>query len=210
MSTQSAYTFRIEVFTTGLFIVGSYELPLYRRLSDALNGDPRRYLTLRDAAVAPLSYPQQAQRVPELLVERAEALLVAVIEEPPPPPDYYSRDEVERSQVPRAAQPMLFFTAAFAVRGHFYQRPDLGLAEALERSSDDFLPLSNVQVFPLAGGQATTRGFACLNRARINALCLVPGAALSAPGIPNSALPTVPPVPPPPLPDAEHPAPAEP
>jgi hypothetical protein len=192
---SEAYTYRIEVFTSGLLIAGLYDMPIYRRISDALNGDLRRYLVLRDASVAPLAHPQQAQRVPELLVDRSEALLVTVIEEPPAPPEYYGRDELDRSQVSRAAQPMLFFTAAFVLRGHFFKRPDISLAEALERSNDDFLPMSGVQVYPLGGGPALSRSFACLSRQRISALCPVPG---SAPAMPPTA---VPPPPPPPLTD---------
>lgn len=196
---SEVYTYRIEVFTSGLLIAGSYDMPIYRRISDALNGDLRRYLALRDATVAPLAQPQQGQRVPELLVDRTEALLVTVIEEPPAPPEYYRRDELDRSQVSRATQPMLFFTAAFVLRGDFFKRPEVSLAESLERSADDFLPLSNVQIYPLGGGAALNRSFACLSRQRISALCPVPGSA------PIIAPMAVPPPPPPPLPDEAAP-----
>ena len=190
---SDTYTYRIEVFTTGLLISGAYDMPIYRRISDALNGDLRRYLALRDATVAPLALPQQAQRVPELLVDRAEALLVTVIEEPLAPAEYYARDELDRSQVSRAAQAMLFFTAAFVLRGRFFKRPDVSLAEALERSTDDFLPMSNVQIYPLGGGAALNRSFACLSRNGISALCPVPG---TGPMTPPPAVTPLPPIPP--------------
>jgi hypothetical protein len=171
MSESPIFTYRIELFTSGLLITGSYDLPLYRRISDALNADNRSYLPLRDATVAPLAHPQQVQRVPDLLVYRAEALLVAVLEEPLPPPDYYSRDDVDRQLVPRATQQMIFFTSAFVVRARFYKRPDLTLTQTLDYINDDFIPLNNAQIFPLAGGQPLVRPFACISRSKIAALC---------------------------------------
>jgi hypothetical protein len=52
-----------------------------------------------------------------------------------------------------------------------HKRPDLTLPEALERISDPFVPLNNVQIFPLLGGFApVSRAFAALALARIVAL----------------------------------------
>ena len=164
---RDVYTHRIEIYTTSLVIAGSYDLAIYRRVSDAINGEQRRYLPLRDATIAPLERAQQLQRVPQLLVDRGEALLVATLHEAPPPPDY-PREEVVRGVTPIAA---MFFTTAFVVRATFHKRPDLTLAEALERFTDDFVPLRNVQVFPLLSSfPPLTRDFAALARARIVAL----------------------------------------
>src|SRR5215470_11809573 len=109
------YTHRIEIYTTSLVIAGAYDLLIYRRMSDAINGEQRRYIPLRDATIAPLERAQQAQRVPYLLVDRGEALLVTTIEEATPPQDY-SREEQIRGVVPVAA---MFFTIAFVVRATF-------------------------------------------------------------------------------------------
>jgi hypothetical protein len=161
------YTHRIEIYTTSLVIAGSYDQAIYRRVSDSINGEQRQYIPLRDATVAPLERAQQAQRVPSLLVDRVKALLVATVQEATPPPDY-PRDEQLRGVVPIVA---MFFTSAFVVRATFHKRPDLTLSEAIERITDDFVPLRNIQVFPLLSGfPPLTRDFAALARAQIVAL----------------------------------------
>ena len=161
------YTHRIEIYTSSLTIAGSYDLSIYRRVSDAVNGEQRRFLPLRDAAIAPLERAGQAQLVPHLLVDREDAVLVATVEEAVPPPGY-PREEQLRGVVPVAA---MLFTEAFVVRGTFHKRPDLTLVEMLERVTDDFIPLSDVQIFPLLGGSPpVSRNFAALARSRIVAL----------------------------------------
>jgi hypothetical protein len=161
------YTHRIEIYTASLVIAGAYDLTIYRRVSDAINGEQRQYIPLRDATIAPLERPQQIQRVPSLLADRAKALLVATIEEATPPADY-PRDEQMRGVVPVVA---MFFTSAFVVRATFHKRPDLTLPEAIERISDDFVPLRKVQVFPLTSSfPPLTRDFAALACAQIVAL----------------------------------------
>ncbi len=162
---EKMFTFQIEVYTTGLLISGTYDLPLYRRVSNALNSGMYRYITLHDATIAPLSHPQHTKKVPQLLVDWRGALLVAVLAEPPPPPDFQPEE-----MPPRAPQPMMFFTTAFALRANFYRRPDLDLTETLERTNDDFLAISDVHIFPLGVGQPVARDFACLNRAHIQAM----------------------------------------
>jgi hypothetical protein len=161
------FTHQIEIYTSSLVISGAYDLTIYRRVSDAINGEQRRYIPLRDAAIAPLERSQQVQRVPHLLADRGEALLVATLTEATPPADY-PREEQLRGVVPVTA---MLFTTAFVVRATMHKRPDLTLPEALERISDPFVPLSNVQIFPLLGGFApVSRTFAALALARIVAL----------------------------------------
>ena len=172
------YTHQIEIYTASLLITGSYDLMIYRRVSDAINGEQRRYIPLRDATIAPMERPQQVQRVPSLLVERGEALLVATLAEAAPPEDY-PREEQLRGVAPITT---MLFTAAFVVRATLHTRPNMPLAEALERITDDFVPLSNVQVFPLAGGfPPLTRDFAALARSRIVALYQVGAPAPTPP-----------------------------
>lgn len=161
------YTHRIELYTSSLIISGAYDLPIYRRISDAINGEQRRYIPLRDAMIAPLERAHQAQHVPHLLVDRGEVLLVVTLEEAQPP-ENYPREEQIRDVVPVAA---MFFTAPFVVRATFHKRPDLSLTETLERITDDFVPLSNIHVFPLLSAfPPLTRDFAALARTRIVAL----------------------------------------
>jgi hypothetical protein len=172
------FTHRIELYTTTLTMSGAYDLSIYRRVSDAINGEQRRYIPLRDAAIAPLERAQQAQRVPMLLADRSEALLVATIAEAPPPADY-PREEQLRGVVPVTA---MLFTQAFVVRATMHKRPDLTLPEALERITDDFVPLSNVQIFPLLGNFAPiARDFAALALSRIVALYQVDAPPSPAP-----------------------------
>src|SRR5262245_11198791 len=174
------YTHRIEIYTSSLVIGGAYDLSIYRRVSDAINGEQRRYIPLRDATIAPLERVQQAQSVPHLLVDRGEALLVATLEEAAPPVDY-AREEQLRGVVPVVA---MFFTAAFVVRATFHKRPDLSLPEALERFNEDFVPLRAIQVFPLLSSfPPLQRDFAALARERIVALYQVS----EAPTVPPSA-----------------------
>lgn len=190
------YTFHIEIFTTGLVIRGAYDLPIYRRISDALNGEQRRYMILRNATLAPLAHANQVQHVAELLVDRTEMLIVATLDEPEPPKDYYNSVELERTPQPRDTQEMLFFTSHFALRGRLHKRPDFSLMETLERITDDFVPLSDVHIFPLDGnGQPASHAFACLNRAHLTALCAVPNPSLPSPPAPAIAAPPVPPLP---------------
>jgi hypothetical protein len=171
-------THRIEIYTGSLLLAGAYDLAIYRRVSDAINGEQRRFIPLRDASIAPLERPQQAQRVPHLLVDRAKALLVATIQEATAPPDY-PRDEQMRGVVPIAA---MFFTSAFVVRATFHKRPDLTLPDAIERITDDFVPLRNIQVFPLTSSfPPLTRDFAALACAQIVALYQVDAPAPPAP-----------------------------
>jgi hypothetical protein len=185
------YTHQIEIYTSSLVISGAYDLTIYRRVSDAINGEQRRYIPLRDAAIAPLERPQQAQRVPSLLADRGEAILVATLAEARPPADY-PRDEQMRGVVPVTA---MLFTSAFVVRATMHKRPDLSLPEAIERITDDFVPLRNVQIFPLLGGaNALQRDFAALALARIVALYQVDAPA--APLAPTMAQPAGQPAPP--------------
>jgi hypothetical protein len=191
---SDTYTFTVEVYTEALLITGSYDLPLYRRVSDAINSRLHRFITLRDAAIAPLWKPQQSQRVPQLLVDWSGALLVATLAEPPPPPGF------QAPAPPRDTQPMMFFTPAFALRADFYKRTDMELVGMLSETTDDFLALSNVTVYPLHGGTALVRDFVCLNRLRVQALYAV-GAQLTHAPLPaaNLEAPAAPPIPPPPL-----------
>lgn len=184
------YTFHIEVYTNGLLINGRYDLPLYRRVSGALNSGIYRYITLYDATIAPLHQPQHAKRVPQMLVDWSSALLVAVLEEPSPPPDFQTEEPARRD-----SQPMMFFTPAFALRANFYKRPDLDLAETLQRMNEDFIPVSAVQIFPLHGGQPVTREFACLSRGNIQAMYAIGEAhvpvlkpAATVPAVPTPSL----------------------
>jgi hypothetical protein len=172
------YTHRIEIYTSTLVIAGSYDLAIYRRASDAINGEQRRYIPLRDATIAPLERSQQVQQVPHLLVDRSEALLVATLQEATPPSDY-AREEQVRGVVAVVA---MFFTTTFVVRATFYKRPDLSLSEALERFNDNFVPLRSIQVFPLLSTfPPLTRDFAALARDRIVALYQVAGPATPPP-----------------------------
>lgn len=164
---SAPYVHLIEFYTNSLVITGAYDLSIYRRMSDAINGEQRQYIPLRDATIAPLERAQQAQRVPYLLVARNDVLLATTIAEATPPHDY-PRDEQMRGVVPISA---MFFTSAFVVRATFHKRPDLTLPEALERINDDFVPLRNIQVFPLlAAFPPLNRDFAALARSRIVAL----------------------------------------
>lgn len=177
---SDVFTHRIEIYTATLVIAGAYDLSIYRRVSDAINGEQRRFLPLRDATIAPFERIQQVQTVPNLLVDRDDALLVATVSEATPPADY-PRDEQLRGVVPITA---MLFTKAFVVRATMHKRPDLALPEALERITDEFVPLSNVQIFPMLGGFAPiARKFAALSLANIVALYQVdaPAAATPAP-----------------------------
>lgn len=196
---SDTYTFTVEIYTDALLITGSYDLPLYRRVSDALNSRMHRFVTLRDASIAPLGKPQQSQRVPQLLVDWSGALLVATLAEPDPPPGF---------QVPalaRDTQPMMFFAPPFALRADFFKRSDMELLSMLGEMTDDFIALSNVTIYPLTGGAPQTRGFVCLNRLRIQALYAV-GAQLAHAPLPAAPLeiaaPPPPVLPPPELPPA--------
>ncbi|MCS6939547.1 MAG: hypothetical protein RMJ55_12720 [Roseiflexaceae bacterium] len=166
MRLTPVYTHYIEIYTSSLVIAGAYDLMIYRRVSDAINGEQRRYITLRDAMIAPLGHAHTTQRLPQLLCDRSEAVLVATLAEAAPPPDY-PLEEQRREVVPLTAT---FFTTAFVVRGRYYARRGWTLAEALERNTEDFLPLRDVQIFPIAGGAPIMRDFAALAHARIVAL----------------------------------------
>ncbi len=182
------YTHYIEIYTTSLVIAGAYDLVIYRRVSDAINGEQRRYITLREATIAPLGHPHTTQRLPGLLCDRSEAVLVATLSESAPPPDY-PLEEQRREVVPLTAR---FFTTAFVVRGTYYVRPGLTLAEALERNTEDFLPLRNVHIFPIAGGSPIIRDFAALAHARIVALYQAAGAPAPPPPAPPEPAQPVP------------------
>jgi hypothetical protein len=169
------YTFAIEVYTDALVITGRYDLPLYRRVSDALNSRLHRFITLRDASVAPLWKPQQGQSVPQLLVDVGSALLVAVISEPTPPPGFVA------PAPPRDTQPMMFFTSTFAMRADFHKRNDMELVAMLGELEDQFIPLSAVTIFPLLGGTPQSRAFVCLSRQHIQALYVVGSPLARAP-----------------------------
>lgn len=184
------YTYRIEVYTRSLVISGSYDLLLYRRISDAVNSEQRRYLPLRDAAIAPLGRENQAQRVPHLQLDRRESLLIIPLVEAQPPEGYRLAEEV-RETVPIS---VMLFTDTVVVWATFHKRPDLTFTEVLERSTDDFLPLSNIQAFPLSSGfPSFKRDFALLARERIAAFYQVleePGntRAASSPGSDSTEL----------------------
>jgi hypothetical protein len=161
---NQGFTFTIEVFTPTLLCTGSYTLPLYRRVSDALNNRLSRFITLHDVSIAPLWRPQQAQRVPQALIAWGDALLVSVLAEPEPPADYHPIATL------RTTQTVMFFTAEFAVRAEMYKRPDVSLEEMLTELADDFIPLRNVTIFPINGGAPLHRTFVCLAQRAIQAL----------------------------------------
>ncbi len=164
---SDVFTHRVEIYTANLVLTGSYDMAIYRRMTDAINGEQRRYVPLRDATVAPLERPQQAQRVPQLLVDREDIMLVAGLDEAAPPPDYIA-PEPTRGVVPVT---VMIFTGAFVMRATLHKRPDFSLADALDRQTNDYLPLTSVQIFPLLGGFApVSRPIAALLRSRIVAL----------------------------------------
>lgn len=197
------YTFTVEVYTDALVVTGSYDLPLYRRVSDALNSGLHRFITLRDASVAPLWRPQQAQRVPQILVDWSGALLVATIAEPPPPPDFHV------PTLPRDTQPMMFFTSVFALRADFFKRTDMELVVMLSEMTDEFVPLSSVTIYPLQGGSPFGRDFVCLSRRRVQALYAIGAEIAHAPlPAPNPEVFVPPAVPTSPPPAESEPSPA--
>jgi hypothetical protein len=119
---------------------------------------------------------------------------VATLQEAAPPPEY-AREEQIRGVVPIVA---MFFTATFVVRATFSKRPDLTLPEALERFTDDFVPLRDIQVFPLLSSfPPLQRDFAALARERIVAFYQL------------SEEPLIPPPAPPALPEEAEPEVAE-
>ncbi|MFQ3661157.1 MAG: hypothetical protein SNJ69_02065 [Chloroflexaceae bacterium] len=184
------YTFTVEVYTDALVVTGSYDLPLYRRVSDAINSGLHRFITLRDASVAPLWKPQQVQRVPQILVDWSGSLLVATIAEPPPPPGFHP------SSPPRDTQPMMFFTSMFALRADFFKRTDMELIVMLSEMTDEFVPLSAVTIYPLQGGAPFNREFVCLNRRQVQALYAIGAEIAHAPlPAPNPEVFVPPPVP---------------
>ncbi|ABY33312.1 MAG: hypothetical protein KatS3mg054_1139 [Chloroflexus sp.] len=166
---NDGFTFTVEIFTPTLLCTGSYTLPMYRRVSDALNNRLSRFVNLHDVSIAPLWRPQQAQRVQHALVAWGDALLVAVLAEPEPPPDYHP------VAPPRETHPVMFFTAEFAVRAEMYKRPDMDLEEMLSGLTDDFIPLRNVTIFPINGGAPLHRSFVCLAQRAIQVLYSVRG-----------------------------------
>lgn len=186
------FTHQIEIYTSSLLITGSYDMAIYRRLTDAVSGEQRAYVPMREATVAPLERQQQAQRVPHLLVDREDIWLVAGLEEAPPPLGYLP-PEPPRGLVPITA---MFFTDAFVVRATLHKRPDLNLAEALERQTNEYLALTGVQIFPLTGGfTPVTRAVAALLRQRIVAVYQVgevPRPASAAPPQPADDAPVGP------------------
>lgn len=173
------YTFTVEVYTDALVITGSYDLPLYRRVCDAVNNRLHRFVTLRDASVAPLWRPQQVERVPQLLVDWGSAFLIATLAEPSPPPDFHV------PALPRDTQPTMFFTSIFALRADFFKRSDMELIVMLNEMTDDFVSLSGATIYPLHGGAPFNRGFVCLNRHRIQVLYAV-GASVAHAQPPSS------------------------
>ncbi len=183
------FTFTVEVFTSTLVCTGSYTLPLYRRVSDALNNRMSRFINLRDVSIAPLWRPQLAQRVSSALVAWGDALLVAVLAEPEPPPDY------RLSVPPRDTEPIMFFTSEFAVRAELYKRPGIDIEEMLSELTDDFIPLRNVTIFPINGGPTLHRSFVCLAQRAIQALYPVrtPGSPASeqSPAVDQGVTPDV-------------------
>jgi hypothetical protein len=182
MTNQDGYRFTVEVYTQALVFSGSFNLPIYRRVSDALNSRLQRFITLSDATVAPLWKPQQAQRVPRILVDWGDALLVATIEEPPPPPGF------QTATPPRDARPMMFFTPVFALRAEFYQRTDKDLAAMISEMTDDFVALTNASIFPLQGGSTMSRSFVCLSLRHLQALYGV-GASVGPEALPAAPAP---------------------
>lgn len=157
------FTFRIEVYTNKLLISGNYELPRYQRLSDALNSVVQNYIVLRSAIIAPLTRPQQAERVAQLLLNHQQICLVSTLKEPTAPPDYPKDDQ----RAPRDMRQVMFFTSIFGLKANFFQRPGLSLYETLNGITDPFIPLNSATIYPLDGGKPIVRDFVCINRASI-------------------------------------------
>jgi len=162
------YTFRLEIYVGQLLISGNYDMQIYRRLSDALNGDLQRYITLTGAIVAPLHRPQQAERVSHILVDRSDMLFVATLKEPDPPPDYVHNQYTARREI----EQLMFFTKEFSLRANLYKRPNLSVEETFNQTTDDFFPLSQAYIFPMSGGKPIVRDFVCLGRRHIQAAYL--------------------------------------
>lgn len=159
------FDFRVEVYTAKLLISGSYELPRYQRLSDALNSIMQNYIVLKSAIISPISRPQQAERVTQLLINHNDMLLVATLKEPEPPPDYPK----EEQKAPRDMHQMMFFTASFGLRANFYTRPNQTMLETMNTTPEPFIPLNSAYIYPIEGGKPIVRDFVCLNQAHIEA-----------------------------------------
>lgn len=149
-----------------LLISGDYEITIYRRLTDALNGEQNRFIVLKNAIIAPINRPQQAERIAELFVEHNQIVLAVPLKEPDPPKEFLK----EQQPAPRQSGQAMFFTSHFALRGNFYKRVDLSEQETLNQMTDDFIPLTGVRFSPINGGQAQSRNFVCLARQQILAV----------------------------------------
>ena len=175
MREPTTFTFTIEIYTDSLQIIGSYDLPSYRRVSDALNNRIQRFVSLHDATIAPLWKPQFAQRVDQMVVDWSEALLVATIAEPKPTTGTGSLTP------PRDQQPLMIFTPAFALRADFYKRTDRDLITMVNEMTDEFASMTNATIYPLVGGVPVQRKFVCLKIAAIRALYASSGHLEQAP-----------------------------
>jgi hypothetical protein len=157
------FSFRIELYMPGILISGNYEMKIYRRLSSALNSDLQPHLTLKSAIVTPVHQPQKAERLSTLLINRAHIVLAATLKEPPPPPDH----PVGEMVAPREEQEMMFFTSLFSIRARYYKRPALDIVEALNETTEDFIPLNQAHIFPFDERSPIARDFVCLGRAHM-------------------------------------------
>lgn len=166
MQRPDVFTYRTEIYTSNLLISGSYEVMPYQRLSDALNNDLNRFITMRDAIISPLNHPEQVQPVSQMLVDRKHIPIMTTLREPAPPPDYNPPAMAGRLEVHQ----IVFFTPSFVIRGNYYKRPDMGLQQALESTPELFIPLRIVHIFPISGGSPIVREFACIGCDFIQAL----------------------------------------
>jgi len=162
------FSFRIEVYTGSLLISGSYDMPIYRPLCNALNGDLQTYLVLRSAIVAPANRPQKAERVANLFVARSEIVMAATLKEPEPPPDHANQEP----RAPLDVQQVMFFTQSFAVRANYAKRPDLTIAEVINGWNDDFISLQEANIYHFEGKPSSARASICLGRHHILAAYL--------------------------------------
>jgi hypothetical protein len=68
---------------------------------------------------------------------------------------------------PREEQEMMFFTSLFSIRARYYKRPALDIVEALNETTEDFIPLNQAHIFPFDERSPIARDFVCLGRAHM-------------------------------------------
>ncbi|HEV3230953.1 MAG TPA: hypothetical protein VG245_01735 [Candidatus Dormibacteraeota bacterium] len=154
----------VEVYSTFLRIRGQIRIMPGARLSDEVNR-LERFMTIYNTITEPLvsSYPVVSPQEANSTIAKASVVMVV------PEQDAYESNRALWKE--KVRHQIVLNTTAFAMTAEIHLEPKITLGQHIERTANEFLPLTRINAIVVAslGGtpQTFTRHFALVNPASL-------------------------------------------